>query len=171
MDYAAPGLQPSISATNIERLERAKNRALRIITGQVQSTPLEEVRAEAKVASYNTESRQTILRFFKKAKQAAEDHPKRQTLEADVPQRLPNRTGWRRKAKQLANNLLDELQHREPLNLSSISPWQASEAARHTVNTEVPDVSGRNDPNSEKLARSITCIRRVNADIVIYTDG
>ena len=67
MDYSAPGRQSWISNTNIEKLERAQNRALRIITGQVQSAPLEAVRAEAKVASYTTESKRTILRSFEKA--------------------------------------------------------------------------------------------------------
>ncbi len=42
-DYAAPGWQPWISANNMEELERAQNWAFRIITGQVQSAPLEAV--------------------------------------------------------------------------------------------------------------------------------
>ena len=33
MDYAAPGWQPFLSSTNMDKLEKAQNQALRVITG------------------------------------------------------------------------------------------------------------------------------------------
>ena len=41
MDYAAPAWQPWLSNTNMTRLEALQNRALRIVTGQLVSTPLD----------------------------------------------------------------------------------------------------------------------------------
>ena len=41
MDYAAPAWQPWLSNTNMTRLEALQNRALRIVSGQLVSTPLD----------------------------------------------------------------------------------------------------------------------------------
>eukprot|EP00794_Sanderia_malayensis_P016222 gene16222-17856_t len=88
------------SATNMGRIEKCPKlksaRALRIITGQLQSIPLETLRTEANVVSYGTESKRSILRAFEKATRAADDHPKQMILETEVPRRLPNRMSWRR---------------------------------------------------------------------------
>ena len=41
LDYAAPAWQPWLSETNLTNLDRLQNRSLRLITGQLVSTPLE----------------------------------------------------------------------------------------------------------------------------------
>ncbi len=45
--YGAPAWQPWLAATRLEQLERCQNRALRVITGQFQTTPVETLRREA----------------------------------------------------------------------------------------------------------------------------
>ena len=45
MDFGAPAWQPWISDTNMKQLETAQNRALRHITGQMRSAPVEALRA------------------------------------------------------------------------------------------------------------------------------
>ena len=57
MDYAGPGWQPWLSSTQMDRLDRAHNKALRRVTGHACSTPIEAVRLEANVQSYQTTSR------------------------------------------------------------------------------------------------------------------
>ena len=51
LDYAAPAWQPWLSDTNLSSLDRLKNHSLRLITGQLVSTPLEALRLEADVQS------------------------------------------------------------------------------------------------------------------------
>ncbi len=49
MMYEVPAWQPWLSATRLEQLDRCQNRALRVITGQLQTTPVETLRREAGV--------------------------------------------------------------------------------------------------------------------------
>ena len=67
LDYAAPGWQPWLSATNVSCLDRLQNRSLRLITSQLVSTPLEALRLEADVQSYHTCSNRLILKAREKA--------------------------------------------------------------------------------------------------------
>jgi hypothetical protein len=46
--YAGGGWLPWLSATSVETLDRAQNRCLRIITGQLASTPTDALRVEAR---------------------------------------------------------------------------------------------------------------------------
>ena len=88
LDYAAPAWQPWLSATNLSCLNSLQNRSLRLITGQLVSTPLEPLRLEADVQSYHTCSNRLILKAREKALRITEDHSKHVVLAADIPQRL-----------------------------------------------------------------------------------
>ena len=77
LDYASSAWQPWLSQTNQDALERTQNRALRYITGQYQSTPVEALQAEAGVPSYTTSSRCAWLKSWEKAKRCPDDHPRR----------------------------------------------------------------------------------------------
>ncbi len=52
--YGAPAWQTWLAATRLEQLERCQNRALRVITGQLQTTPVETLRREAGICSMTT---------------------------------------------------------------------------------------------------------------------
>ncbi len=54
MMYGAPTWQPLLSATRLEQLLCCPNRALRVITGQLQMTSVETRRREAGVCSMTT---------------------------------------------------------------------------------------------------------------------
>ena len=77
VDYAAPTWQPWLSATNLSCLNRLQNRSLRLITGQLVSTPLDTLRLKADVQSYQTCSSHLILKAREKALLSTNDHPKR----------------------------------------------------------------------------------------------
>ena len=70
LDYAAPAWQPWLSETNLTNLDRLQNRSLRLITGQLVSTPLEALRLEADVQSYSTCSKRLILKANEKARRS-----------------------------------------------------------------------------------------------------
>ena len=70
LDYSAPGSQPWLSATQLNRLNWAQNKALRKVTGQACSNPVEAVRLEANVRSYHTTSRRLTTVSWEKAKRA-----------------------------------------------------------------------------------------------------
>ncbi len=77
-----------LAATCLEQLERCQNRALRVITGQLQTTPVEKLRREAGVCSMTTlMSRQTAI-SYEKAARLTPDHPRRRLLNSPVRHRL-----------------------------------------------------------------------------------
>ena len=112
-DYAAPAWQPWLSDTNLSSLDRLQNHSLRLITGQLISTPLEALRLEADVQSYPTCSKRLILKVKEKALRSTDNHPKRIALDANIPQRLQSRSSFRRKAEELSTLLPPGLQHRQ----------------------------------------------------------
>ena len=65
MDYGAAAWQPWICDTNVKSLERANQKALRMVTGQSVGTPVEAIRAEAGVPSYATEEEIAAMQLAK----------------------------------------------------------------------------------------------------------
>ena len=88
LDYAAPAWQPWLSETNLTNLDCLQNSSLRLITGQLVSTPLEALQLEADVQSYSTCSKHLILKATEKAGCSTDDHPKCIALDVAIPQRL-----------------------------------------------------------------------------------
>ena len=100
MDYSGPGWQPWLSESSIALLERTQNKALRIITGQLKSSPVEALRLEASVLSYETHMQRNILKSHEKAKRLPECHPRHIAMRAAVPPRN-KRQSWASKGKKL----------------------------------------------------------------------
>ena len=48
MDYAAPAWQPWLSETSAKALDRIQNKALRLVSGQLKTTPTEALRYETR---------------------------------------------------------------------------------------------------------------------------
>ena len=113
LDYTAPARQPWLSATNLSCLDHLQNHSLRLITGQLVSTPLEAFRLEDNVQSYQTCSNRLILKGREKALRSTNDHPKRITLAVNIPQCLQSRSSFRLKAEELSTLMPSELQHRQ----------------------------------------------------------
>ena len=83
------------------------------MAGQLESTPLGVFRLEADVQSYHTCSSRLILNASEKELHSTNDHSKRVALADDIPQRLQNRSSFRRKAEEISTLLPPALQHRQ----------------------------------------------------------
>ena len=59
MDYSGPTWQPNLAVTQVAKLERVQNRALCLITEQFAECPLDALRLEASVVSYEEEKLKT----------------------------------------------------------------------------------------------------------------
>ena len=171
LDYAAPAWQPWLSDTNLSSLDCLQNHSLRLITGQLVSTPLEALRLEADVQSYPTCSKRLILKANEKALRSTDDHPKYIALDVNIPQRLPSRSSFRRKAEELLTLLPPDLQHRQNITHFPSPPWQQSSFHVGRISTYVSGITGRADDNSIKRQCSLTTIVSYQADYVIYTNG
>ena len=124
LNYAAPAWQPWLSVTNLSNLDRLQNHSLKLITGQLVSTPLEALRLEADVQSYSTCNKRLILKANEKARRSADDHPKRIALDVNIPQRLQSCSSFRGKAEELSTLLPPDLQHRQNIIHFPSPPWQ-----------------------------------------------
>ena len=113
LDYVALAWQPWLSDTNLSCLDRLQNRSLRLITGQLVSTPLEALRLEADVQSYPAGRRHLILKAKGKTLRSTNSHPKCIALDVNILQRLQSHPSFRRKAEELSTLLPPDLQHRQ----------------------------------------------------------
>ncbi len=102
--YGAPACQPWFAATRLEQLERCQNRALRVITGQLQTTPVETLRREAGVHIITTSMRRQTAIVYEKATRFTPDHPRRRLLNSPVRHRLV-RPSWRTATESLIKEL------------------------------------------------------------------
>ena len=102
LDYAGAGYQPWLAQSNLDALEVVQNKALRIVSGQVQNSRLSARRKEASVPSYETRSKRLILQSVEKAKRLPDDHPRKIALN-NARRSKNDRTSWKEKACQLAH--------------------------------------------------------------------
>ena len=169
LDYAAPTWQPWLSATNLSCLDCLQNRSLRLITGQLVSTPLEAL--EADVQSYQTCSNCLILKAQEKVLRSTENHPSCVALAADMPQCLQNHCSFRRKANDLSILLPAALEHHQTINHFPSPPLQLSTPCKERISTTVLGIAGRADDIDLKCRCSLTLIASYQPDYTIYTDG
>ena len=170
LNYAAPAWQPWLSDTNLSSLYRLQNYPLRLITGQLVSSPLEALRLETDVQSYPTCSKGLILKANEKALRSTDDHPKLIALDVNIPQRLLSHSSFRRKAEELSTLLLTDLHHRQNITRFPPPPWQQSPSHDERISTSVPGITGGADDNNLKRQCSLSTIASYQADYVIYTD-
>ena len=171
LDYAGSAWQHWLSNTNLFCLDCLQNRSLRLISGQLVSTPLEALWLEADVQSYQTCSNCLIQKAKEKALRSTDDHLKRVSLDVNIPQRLQNRSTFRRKAEELSTLLPPELQHRQNIIHFPYPPWQQSSSHEEQIATSVPGMSGRAGNINLKQQNSLATITSYQADYVIHTDG
>ena len=171
LDCAAPTWQPWLSNTNLSCLDRPQNRSLWLIMGQLVSTPLEALRLGADTQSYSTWSNHLILKAKEKALRSTDDHPKRITLDVNIPIHLQNCSSFCGKAEELSTILPLSLQHRQNIIHFPSPPWQQSSSHEGRIATTVPGITGRADDTNLKRQCRLNTIASYQADYVIYTDG
>jgi len=168
MDYAAAGWQPWLSDTNIELLDRVQNQAIRLITGQMKSSPVDSLRFEAGLDPYSAHVERMCLRSSEKALRKPKDHPLRETAELAVKPK-GNRRSWKARTDALGERVPVAARDRKPEMLFARAPWQPPVDIE--VFDSVPGISGRDDELETKKAASERRLDALNSDLVVYTDG
>ena len=167
-DYAAPAWQPWISVSNVKKIERVQNTALRTITRQAKSTPIDCLRLESEIRSFESSVKTVAQLAREKALRMEEDHPKRTVLGPEVARRLPRRTCCRSVALRATRDPV--LDNRRPMSFFQVAPWQ-QDLGGTTVLPLLPGIKDKHtDPEVIKRAAAAQ-IRSLGADLVIYTDG
>ena len=168
MDYCGAGWQPWLSDTSIGVLERSQNRALRVMTGQLKSSPVEALRLESGISSYETHMRRNILKSIEKAQRLPENHPRHIAWTSAVPPRN-KRQSWARKGKELEQLLPPEAHKREPIKITRDPPWESRQELH--IQPFLDGITNKADDQETIRAAAEKAITDWNSDLTIYTDG
>ena len=166
--YASFAWWPSTAKTNREKIERAQNKALRLVTGQHKATPKEALRLECGFPSLKTEQQRTIAKSAEKAERLPQDHPRSIAYSGNIRKRL-KQDNWRDTSKSFIDMLPAPLKNRVPIHQFTSKPWM--EAPCMKVFPELEGVTSRLEREEVKREAAIRRIREVDAPVVIYTDG
>lgn len=167
MMYAPAAWQPWLSKTQVEKLEVTQNKALRLITGQLQSTPVEALRLEADVCSMATLIKRECAKSVEKALRLPPDHPRRATWENAMPRR--SRKSWKSSGIALLTSLPEEMSDRGRLKFFIAPPWQEGNHVR--VFPYLPGLASRSEDETTRRQAAILRLSEIDADVTIYTDG
>ena len=145
LDYAGASWQPFLSDTQLKKLDTCQNKALRLITGQYSSTPVEALRLESGVESYQTTSRKLIAIAREKADRVDTEHPRSMALRPNTPVvHRTSRQSWRKKSAEILAPLPHSKLPKQPIRKPGEAPeltqqyHQPTEKEKNwTVHTEL----------------------------------
>ena len=173
LGYSAAAWQGNIAECHKKKLDAAQNRGLRLITGQFKDTPLEALRAEARIPSYRTQIDRSLLISKEKALRQDEQHPRRRAFDDSLPKRLKSERNHNlaSKTSQLAaRHGLEVLSSsRKPLRYFELAPWLDDKLTN--VFPHVPGLKSKDEDVLLRRALSYAAILALEADLVLYSDG
>jgi len=172
LDFAGFAWQPFLSNTQMLRLERVQNAALKIATGVYRKSPVEARRAEVSLESYATQSTRAALISREKAMRLPPDHPRYIAFKTKQKRRT-TKVGWRNATNALAEEhipLAFTVAEPEPLfSQCPIAPWL--DTLSSAVNDTLPGIASKDAPIEQIQAAAHSQLKSINADIIVYTDG
>ena len=98
MDYCGAAWQPWLSPSGVGVLERAHSRAIRAVTGQLASSPLEALQCELQVPPYSAVRRFLAAKAAEKARRLPPDHPRSLAWVGGGTRHRLARSSWRKLA-------------------------------------------------------------------------
>ena len=165
--YAASGWQSWCSETQIGRLERVLNKALRLVTGQYRDTPIEALYREANMVSLRTTMRREAVIAAEKALRLPVDHPRRETWERSFKPKNSRRS-WYSVVSDATANFPVCFNNRQNMAFFSNPPWLP---VKFEVHTDLPGLASRHDDEATRRRCAIERLDQFNATRTIYTDG
>ena len=169
LDYAGPAWQPWLSDTNVALLEVVQNKALRAITGQLASSPVEALRYETQIPSYLSHMERNCLKSMELAKRLPSSHPRSLALSNAVAPKN-SRFSWFRLGHNLSNTHIPPVASRRlPVSLHSKPPQlnMGSIIIRNTLE----GISSRHEDDLVVQAGAKRAVDLYGGDVLIYTDG
>jgi hypothetical protein len=152
--YAGAEWLPWLSASSVEMLDRAQNRNLRIITGQLASTPTDALRVEAGFQSFGClQDRAAAAALERSLRLDSATHPRAPQAVSGVTRRFKRDADGRSLGKEVVGHVgggLDAL-GQLPLPASTSAPWEWGRGG-WTVFLSLRSGSGQDHPPARKLA-------------------
>ena len=160
LDYAASAWQPWLSNTSMNKLETAQNAALRLVTGQYRSTPVEALRKEAGVESYKVHSKKILTTASEKADRLDNHHPKYLAKNPPSPptHRSKVRSSWRREVNMLEGELPSTGAAKQKIPSPFSQPWANPDSPRKgswTIFRDIPEMPPQHEDQQSIVGPSI----------------
>ena len=155
--------QPWLSKSQTNNLDVCQNKALRMITRQAKSAPVESLRRERQVPSISSVIDTTCETAREKALRYPADHPTRVCLDAEPVTRLKSRTSCRSRSIELSSNLPPEATNRRMFKHYTVPPWD-QDLGNTTVNCQLQGICRHRMRTHIHIHASI----HISIDIHIY---
>ena len=171
MNYAGFSWQPCLADAQIKNMERIQNSALRAVTGQNMSTPVEALTMEVGSQQIRTEFKRNAAIAAEKALRLPPDHPRRIAFEQTDTSCRIQKTSWGTVAREVLNSIPEaaEMTNRRPLTYFDFPPWLPE--SNLTVYPRLPGIDNKNE-NEEKIIEAVfKQLRSLNPSRTVYTDG
>ena len=169
IDYCAAGWQPWLTRSGMDVLTRAQNRALRIVTGQCRTTPVDALTLEAGIPQYRTTAHRLWLGAAEKAWRLPAGHPRRLAVEGSIPHRMKRNSSWRRESARLADELGLEPDSRVPFGPPTTAPWSWSGWLECRIATDLGEEGV--SASADMMSAAAEAVLRWQGSAVIFTDG
>ena len=170
IDYSGSAWQPWLSESQLLRLERVQREALRLITRQSKTSPVDCMRLELGLPSIRASIKANCMKSHEKAFRLPLDHPRRICLDQEPVVRLERRTNCRTTGRQLLEDLPPEINNRRPFSFYAVPPWE-QDLGTVIIYKDLPGITSKHDKPEDILAAAITRINSFESDLKIYTDG
>lgn len=172
LHYCGPSWQPWLAKSNIAILERSHNKALRAITGQLMDTPLDCLRSECEVQSFETTMKRNCSIAWEKSARLNADNPRHALYTDPVVHRWKNRSSFSTMAIAESERLTLDSFIREPLLKLRGPPWDWDDDPRWEISTALTGHSNKKSCKEELLEDVVnTILSKGTPKYTIYTDG
>ena len=169
-DYAGCSWLPWISDSNIQKIDRLQNQALRMICRQAKSSPIEGLRLECEVPSFESVVKASTIQSREKAARLTLDHPRRICLDKQADSRLESQRCWRSESLRLSSQFIPNAGTRRAFASDLAPPW-LRDIGDVEVRPLLLGIDGKNDDDDEIRKAAYSQIREINPSFTIYTDG
>lgn len=165
LDYASSSWSTWISDTNMQRLQRVQNQALRSITCVAKTCPVDFLHLEARVEPLQLRYQKNDDIIWDRYARLPEQDARYRLLSANVPARLKTRAGWRNST----GPRMGRYRIKRMMNSAPSAPW------RKLTNLRIDRVRlerRKEEYSTEELRElALAKINNLTTDIRIYTDG
>ena len=171
LHYCGAAWQPWLAKSNVAILERVQNRALRILTGQLADTPLECLRTEAELTSFETQIRRNCIVAWERSARLPAGNPRHKLFTSPIEHKWKRSSFSTLAQAECARIGLDQLP-RERFAPKKAPPWNWDREPTWTVDTRLNGGSDKSCDQRTLLTDTVDTIAAAGeVEITIYTDG
>ena len=171
LEYACPAWAPTTSATNVERLQRVQNAALRTATGHTQDTNIVHLHRETKVLPLNKHMRLITSQYRESCMD--NDHPQHAAAVAPDPDRQMKMTAFNTSYITVVHSCTNEgeekkerIRNKKRLHTAAVSQHLEEQPIHPLLGAQPPDVHKEEQSLSRNIRRNLAQLRAQKSPVL-----